>query len=146
MIIMLAIQLIVILPFRHDKIVKDNQYKIEYFEDYFSLNNMSSLFSILLAFNLQVYSIDLKNELENPTLKRLTTVNRVSNLFVLLMNLLMSVVAYLSLGKLKLTDIVYKYALSQGTSGWQRYMMRLTLIICLVLILLSMPMFNPSIR
>jgi hypothetical protein len=62
------------------------------------------------------------------------------------MNLVMSIVAYLSLGKNELTEIVYKYALKIVTKPWQKQMMRLSLIICFVLILLSMPMFNPSIR
>ena len=75
---------------------------------------MSGLFSILLAFNLQIYSIDLKNELENPSKKRLTFVNRISNVAVLGVNLIISIVSYLALGKNVLKGILYKYALSMA--------------------------------
>jgi amino acid permease len=91
---------------------------IEPASDIYSGSNPSSFFTILLAFNLQIYSIDLKNELENPTIKRLTMVNRISNLIVLVVNLVISLVSYFALGKKELKDILYKYALSKAKKAW----------------------------
>jgi hypothetical protein len=73
-------------------------------------------------------------------------VNRISNVIVLVVNLAISLVAYFALGKNELNDILYKYALSKAKKAWQKEMMLVTLLIFLALILLSMPMFNPSIR
>lgn len=88
----------------------NNPAQFELFGSIFNEDNISAFFNILLAYNLQVYSIDLYNELEEPTMKRLTKINRISNVFIFILNMIICLICYFTLGKANLTSIIYKYA------------------------------------
>lgn len=66
----------------------------------------------MLSFNLQIYSIDIRNEMQNPTQKRVGLLTKISNLIVFFVNITISLISYLALGKNELNEILYKYALN----------------------------------
>lgn len=92
--------------------IRENRYQIEGFGETHSRQNLSDFFSIMLSFNLQIYSIDIRNEMQNPTQKRVGLLTKISNLIVFFVNITISLISYLALGKNELNEILYKYALN----------------------------------
>lgn len=122
-----------------------NPQQFELFGAFFSEDNLSAFFNILLAYNLQVYSIDLYNELEEPTMKRLTKINRISNVFIFILNMIICLICYFTLGKANLTSIIYKYAFQTVKGVFMKTILWFGLIFVLLMTMLKLPMFNPSI-
>lgn len=122
-----------------------NPQQFELFGAFFSEDNLSAFFNILLAYNLQVYSIDLYNELEEPTMQRLTKINRISNVFIFILNMIICLICYFTLGKANLTSIIYKYAFQTVKGVFMKTILWFGLIFVLLMTMLKLPMFNPSI-
>jgi hypothetical protein len=113
-----------------------------------SLDNIGYFLSILFAFNFQIYSLDLRADMEKPTLKRMKKLNVVSNTIVFLLNIFICVVCYVTLGKknLSLKEILYKKAFALCENDIYKQIVRGCVIFMFVMALLVMPLYNPSIR
>lgn len=83
--------------------------------------------------------------MENPTLKRMKRVNLISNLIVIIINLFICIVCYLTLGKSNLNQILYKKAfeLCGESSFW--WVIWICVMFMFSIVLFLLPLFNPSI-
>ena len=97
--ILFIILIIVIqIPMTYEHYKQKDQLQIEYFIKKPSLDFIIVFFGMMSSFGGQVFSLDIKNELHNPTIKRLTKVTRYTIFYHMFTFSLIGLGAYVGLG------------------------------------------------
>lgn len=97
--VLLFFSIMVNFPWVNAQIRKKGEWEVVYGSKTPSWNWVTSFFSIMFSFNLQIYALDIKNELLYPSLKRLNKINMLATFYEFLICLMVGITSYLSLGE-----------------------------------------------
>lgn len=133
-------------PWVNQAIRKKDQWEVEFISKKPHWNWVTSFFSIMFSFNLQIYALDIKNELLYPSKKRLNKINMLATFYEFLICIFVGMSSYICLGE-KYTPhlILMRDKNLSNNKGYESYLTVLT-IAFFVLLVYSMPIFNPSTR
>jgi amino acid permease len=120
---------------------------VEYFFKPFDLKMVTSFLSILFSYNLQIYALDIKKELLFPSKIRLNKINIFATCYEYLICTMVGFFSYICLGDNYITKIIVLRNSIEGqeNSFFEIYLIVFRIIFFLLLII-SMPIFNPSVR
>lgn len=142
--IFLLLSILSYLPWVNETIRVKGEWEVEFIAKRPSLDWITSFFSMMFSFNLQIYALDIKKELLFPSTKRLNKINSYATACEFLICIAVGMIAYICLGD-KYTPSLILLRKSDTGSLYEHFLTFLT-IAFFILLIYSMPIFNPSTR
>lgn len=143
--IILLLTILIQLPFFYKHYNEQNELDVEWFYKTPSINWITCYFSIMFSFNLQIYALDIKQELLYPSKKRLNKINQYSHFFEAILCTLVGITGYICLGDKYITSLFILRKPIDPDSNIE-IVIRVLIIIFFIFIIISLPIFNPSVR
>ena len=145
LLIILLLTVLIQLPFFFKYYNEKNELEIEWFFKNPSINWITCYFSIMFSFNLQIYALDIKQELLYPSKKRLNKINKYSHLFEAILCTIVGITGYICLGDNYITSLFILRKPLDPNSPIE-IVIRILIILFFIFIIISLPIFNPSVR
>ena len=101
---------------------------------------------MMFCYNLQIYALDIKNELLYPSTKRLNKINYLATLFEFLICASVSLTTYICLGDEFTPKLIVLRNPGILKNTFADYIVRILIVIFFLLLVVSLPVFNPSTR